>query len=385
MLRTTERRRARLAPFVAERAGPRNEKGANPELEISEIFSFPLREPGSRRRYTILKLQSKSGLTGYGECRQISPDHLIQARRAVVGIAATAFEVVRHQLETLPGVQAAVDMALLDMLGRFVRAPIYQVLGGPTRYKVRVMTALHGDTDAALLASFERARAGGFRTFLVPLPPVPRREGGKALIYATERRLDALRATGGEHSDFVLAGTGDLPAKDAAALAEALERFNLLWFDEPCGLSDLVPLRTMADTFVTPMGFGTGIHQSSAVLDLLREGVVDVIRPDLGLCGVLQARRMAALAETYYVAFAPRHDGGPVATAASLHLAASLPNFFVQQIPFPQIEEDRRMRGEIAGAAIEKIEDGFAGLPAGAGLGVTVNEEALEKYKEGAP
>lgn len=91
---------------------------------------------------------------------------------------------------------------------------------------------------------------------------------------------------------------------------------------------------------------------------------------------------MAAIAETYYVAVAPRHEGGPVATASALHLAASIPNFFIQQIPWPEAEEDRRMRTEIAGQEVEAIKDGFAMLPVGPGLGTAVNEEALEKYKE---
>ncbi len=93
---------------------------------------------------------------------------------------------------------------------------------------------------------------------------------------------------------------------------------------------------------------------------------------------------MSAIAETYYVAAAPYHDGGPVATAAALHAAASMPNFFIQQIPLPDAAEDRRMRAEIAGEAAEVIKDGFAVLPTGPGLGITISEAALEKYKERA-
>ena len=90
------------------------------------------------------------------------------------------------------------------------------------------------------------------------------------------------------------------------------------------------------------------------------------------------------MAETYYTAVAPYHDGGPIGTAAALHLAASLPNFVIQQIPFPDAEEDQRMRAEIAGAAIETVKDGFASLLTGDGLGITVNEQALAKYAERA-
>jgi galactonate dehydratase len=90
---------------------------------------------------------------------------------------------------------------------------------------------------------------------------------------------------------------------------------------------------------------------------------------------------MAVIAETYYIAAAPYHDGGPIATAAALQLAGSIPNFFIQQIPLVQAEEDRRMRAELAGAGLETVKDGFAALPTGAGLGISVNEEALKKYR----
>ena len=89
---------------------------------------------------------------------------------------------------------------------------------------------------------------------------------------------------------------------------------------------------------------------------------------------------MAALAEPYYVAIAPRHNGGPVGTAAAIHLAASIPNFFIQQVPLPTAEEDRAMRREIVSLAIENNQGGFLELTKSPGLGITVNEAALEKY-----
>ena len=71
---------------------------------------------------------------------------------------------------------------------------------------------------------------------------------------------------------------------------------------------------------------------------------------------------------------------GPIATAAALHLAASLPNFFIQHIPLPEAEEDVRMRAALAGAEIERVRGGFAAIPSGPGLGIKVNESGLEKY-----
>jgi galactonate dehydratase len=113
---------------------------------------------------------------------------------------------------------------------------------------------------------------------------------------------------------------------------------------------------------------------------LLREGLVDVVRPDIAQWGISGARQIAVLAESYYVAIAPHHDGGPVATAAALHLAASIPNFFIQRVPLPESPADREMRAAIVSGGIETPHDGFLKLPTGPGLGIQVNESALEKY-----
>ena len=91
----------------------------------------------------------------------------------------------------------------------------------------------------------------------------------------------------------------------------------------------------------------------------LREGLIDVVRPDIAHWGISGARQVATLAEAYYVAIAPHHDGGPVATAAALHLAASVPNFFIQHVPLPADPKDREMRAAIVSGGLETPRDGF--------------------------
>ena len=147
--------------------------------------------------------------------------------------------------------------------------------------------------------------------------------------------------------------------------------------------ANLGALKKIAAENVTPLGFGRFIQQPAAFQDLLREDAIDILRPDISLNGISRIRQMAAIAEPYYVAVAPYHDGGPVATAAALQLAASLPNFFIQQFPLPAAEQDRKMRAAVAGA-VEVVKDGFAVLPTAPGLGITVDEKALEEYKERA-
>jgi galactonate dehydratase len=278
---------------------------------------------------------------------------------------------------------AALNMAMLDVVGRFVKAPVYHVLGGPTRNKCRALAHLEGSADAELVASVERARKAGFKAFLVQAPPAMARNQGQAFVLSARRRLDALRQAAGPGTDFVLDGANSLSPGDAASLAAAFERFHLLWFDEPCEMASLGALKKIAAETVTPVGFGRFIQQPSAFQNLLRDDAIDILRPDISLNGISRIRQMAAIAEPYYTAIAPYHNGGPVATAAALQLAASLPNFFIQQIPLPAAEQDRKMRAAVAGA-VEVVRDGFAVLPTAPGLGITLDEKALEEYKERA-
>lgn len=374
-------RRARLVAFAPQVATPAR---PNPQLEISSLRDYRLREPVSGRSYTVIRIQTRGGLDGYGECREVTSADVARVLPAVRGKEATQFETVRYQLKGAPpGLLAALNVAMLDVVGRFVKAPVYQVLGGPTRNKCRALAPLDGTTDAELTASVKRAREAGFKAFLVPVPPTTARNQGQAFVLAAQKRLDALRGAAGAGTDFVLDCGGMLVPGDAASLAAAFERFHLLWLDEPCPPVNLGALKKIAAENVTPLGLGRSIQQPSLFQDLLREEAIDILRPDISLNGISQIRQMAAIAESYYIAVAPYHNGGPIASAAAFQLAASLPNFFIQQIPLPQAEQDRKMRLAIAGA-VEVIKDGFAVLPAGPGLGISVDEKALEEYKERA-
>jgi galactonate dehydratase len=309
---------------------------------------------------------------------------MASARRVVVGQPATALEIVVPRLAKLPVACAGVNIAMLDVVGKATKAPVFQVLGGPTRAKARALLAVDGESDEELVQAARRGFAAGYRAFQIPIPAAAHANQGKAYVEIVLGRLQTLRQGAPVDADFVLDADGRLSPGDAQMISAAVERFHLLWFNEPCDAGNLSALKRIAAENVTPIGMGRHFHECGAVQDLLREDAVDLLRPDIGQCGISQIRRMAAIAETYYVAVGPTHDGGPIGTAAALHLAAAIPNFFIQQIPWPEAEEDRRMRRELTAAPVEIVKDGFAELPMDPGLGVSVNEQALEKYAEGA-
>jgi galactonate dehydratase len=348
----------RLAPQVAA-------AGAKPSpLDIVEIRHFPVREPVSGNRYTVLRVKTRSGLTGWGECGFDPASDPQALQSAWVGKPAHTYAAITLSTPFA----AALDMALLDVLGKACKAPVCRVLGCPTRNRVR---------------AFSTPDEGEFPVSLIAVPAPLARNQGKAYQNQVRALVDRVPSD----RDFVLAGNGRLTPGDAATVASSVETRHPLWFDEPCAHTNLEAVRKISAETVVPLGFGRGIRDAGTFQALLRDGLIDVVRPELAFFGITGVKRIAALAETYYVAVAPHHDGGPLATAAAIHLAASIPNFFIQHLPIPKATEDRAMRREIVtsldgnGQDLEAGRGGFLDLPKAPGLGVTVNESALEKYR----
>jgi galactonate dehydratase len=330
---------------------------------ISDVRASAVPLSGMETSYVVLQVRTHSGLAGYGECKQLSRADLKATSEAVVGRSASAYEALRPLIPH--SAQAALDMALLDILGKATKAPVYRVLGGPTRNKARAIVRLVGNSNDELEGDLQKQLALGFAAFLVPIPAPEARNQGSEYIHAGVARFKAMRAVAPQE-DFAFACGDELTPSDTASLAAAVESMHPLWFDAPCPISNLSTLHKIADETVVPLGFGRDVANPGTFQDLLRDGLVDLLRPDLLVHGISGVRRLAAMAETYYVAVSPWHDGGPIATAAALHVAASIPNFFIVELP-----------NSGAGSAIPH--DGFCALPKGPGLGVEVDEKELER------
>jgi len=263
--------------------------------------------------------------------------------------------------------RGGLNMALLDIVGKITKAPVYRVLGGPTRFKARAVARLTGSTDIELQQDMQRQSSLGVKAFLVPVDKPPAPNQGSHFVKLHVQRLQALKAAMPD-GDFAFEATNELSAGDASSLATAIESMRPLWFDEPCPVTNLDTIRKVSYETVVPLGFGRTIEDASTFQDLLREGLIDLVRPDMQVHGISGVCRIASMAETYYTAVAPRHEAGPITIAAALHAAAAMPNFFILQIPR-------------SGPGSAVIRDGFFELPKGPGLGVTVDTKQWERNR----
>jgi len=270
-------------------------------------------------------------------------------------------------------------VACLDILGKATRASVYEILGGPTRHKVRAMAVLGDASEDMLRASVLAAKQEGFRAFSVPLTMPSGKERGRRFYTGIRSTLDGLRGAAGEECDFVLDCAGRTSPGEALSIADRLAGFHLLWMDEPCGELSATAQASLAKGSAMPTGYGRGFTNVARFQDLLREDAVDVLRPALATHGLTAVRKAAAIAETYYVAVAPFHRGGPIGTAAGVHVCAALPNSFVQERPFSTNSANRQFRAAISGWD-EKPSDGFFPLTGRPGLGLAVDEHVLDAH-----
>jgi galactonate dehydratase len=355
-------------------------------MKVSRITPRAVAEPGGRR-YVVVRVDTDEGVFGYGETEtgqapQVAVDQLKRELLPLMGMnparAVRIDEDLRRSGASLRS-RAVANVACLDILGKVAKASVYEVLGGPTRHKVRAMAVLAAAGDAELRENVLAAKREGHRAFSVPLAISPGQGRGRQFYAGVRTALDRLRQAAGDECDFVLDCGGQPSPGEALSIADRLESFHLLWMDEPCGELSATAQAALSKGTSTPVGHGRGFTENARFQDLLREDGVDVLRPSLAIHGPTSIRKAAAIAETYYVAVAPFHRGGPIGAAAGVQVCASLPNSFIQETPFSGSPADRQFRAAISGWD-EKPVDGFFPLSGRPGLGLNVDERALDAH-----
>jgi galactonate dehydratase len=354
----------------------------NHPLKIVEFRAWRVRERVSNRRYTVVQLRSQGGTAGYGEGGAALAGEIVAARAVAMGRRATESEFIRAALRATPALEAAVNNAMLDLVSLAKGVPIYQYLGGPVRYKARMLGHLEGATAAEAGPSLERAKRQGIAAFTMAAPLRDAMIPLRAYVDLVRKSFEDMRALAGPSGEWVLDGAGAMTPGDAASVAVALERSHPIWFDEPTGVITQDALAKIVEESVMPIGLGRNITDIAGFQSLLASGSVNIVRPDLGQNSLSKIKRIAALAETHYVGIAPFHNGGPIGSMAGIHLNASLIQAYAQQIPVPASDRDAAMRAEITSGLKETGDKGFFALLNRPGLGFEVNEKALDASSE---
>jgi 2-dehydro-3-deoxyphosphogalactonate aldolase len=290
---------------------------------------------------------------------------------------------------SLVAVLSGIEMACWDIIGKELGKPVYELLGGRVHEKLRSYTYLYpeaGDqTDVYLDPELAAQRASeyvqqGFTA--VKFDPVgpysafdPRQLSLEALEH-TERFVRTVREAVGGRCDLLFGTHGQMTAAGAIRLARRLEPFDPLWFEEPTPPEMPEEMARVARHTTIPIATGERLATKYEFARVLETGAAAILQMALGrVGGILEAKKIAGMAEAHYAQIAPHLYCGPIEGAANIQLAACCPNFLILE----SIQQWGGFHAEILEAPIP-WEDGYVIPPTAPGLGVELNEEVAAKH-----
>jgi galactonate dehydratase len=281
-----------------------------------------------------------------------------------------------------------IEIALWDLTGKAVGAPVYQLLGGKFRDRIRLYCDCHAGRDFSPEAYASRAKEmlalgfdalkfdvdekhAGFRTDAWNWHASP------GEIEWMVERVAAVRKAVGPIVDLCIDMHGRYDTVSGIAVARAMEPFKLMWLEEPVPPENIPAMREVKRCSPVPICAGENLYLRWGFRELLEQQAVDIIMPDIPKCGGLsECRKIANMAEVYYIPFAPHNVCGPLGTMASAHVCATIPNFLILEWHW----NDYEGWDELTIQDDPIIRNGHVVLNDKPGLGLEVNDEALARY-----
>ncbi|MGQ3069622.1 MAG: mandelate racemase/muconate lactonizing enzyme family protein [Ferrovibrionaceae bacterium] len=327
------------------------------------------------RNWLFVKVYTDEGVYGVGECSgwpRVIETAVKDLAGVLVGEDPTHIErlwqrmMVAQMAHGMTGIVGAgamtgIDMALWDIKGKVLNTPVWNLLGGQVRDRIRIYA--HASTAEVALELKARGigavKTGGVRDPLA--------------------KVAAIREAVGPDMDIMadLHGPPWMTPKDAIVLGRALEPYNMLFLEDPVAPENIEGLARVADAVAIPIAAGERVGTIWGWRAMIEREIVDVIQPDTGRAGgISQMKKLAGMAEAHHIMMAP-HSGtlGPVAEFAALHLLAAIPNTLMLE----RIENDWPGRNEVISAP-PVLENGHLIVPTTPGLGVDIDEAAVAQY-----
>ena len=360
------------------------------KMKITKVESLPV------DRFLFVRIHTDEGVVGHGESGawgflEPSASAIDKFGRYLIGQNPLTIE---HHWQymyrfshfrgaAIMGALSAIDIALWDIMGKYFGVPVHQLLGGKTRERARVYYHVFGSTKEELVHGVREAKEEGF-TAVGHLTPFldEDREVPYFKTHASKIR-DAIDTVGmyrdavGDSVDLCIEIHRRLTPAEAVVLARGIEDFHPYFYEDPILPENFDAMGLVANNISVPIATGERLHSIHEFQMLLSRGAVQYVRPDVCLAGgITHTKKIAAIAEANYVEVVPHNPLGPVSTAACLQIAASIPNFAIQEYPLGELEPPK---SEIVNKPLE-LEEGFLVIPDAPGIGIEIVEGAEEMF-----
>ena len=349
-------------PSAAAQVGP------NDKIKVTKIETFVL-----KNSWVFVKISTDAGIVGWGE--MLKDDAKACAAGALeVGdylIGQDPCRVVHHWQAIHRGafyrggpiktaISSGIDQALWDIKGKVYGVPVYKLLGGPTRERIRV----YGKVDKKTGVNAMKVGPRGERR-----TPTKYVEGAKMVSEVAEN-FRALREEYGDGVDIGIDFHGAVQPSTAMLLVKALEPYNPWFYEEVVQCLNVDVMADIAKKTHIPLATGERIFTKWGFREILEKGAAQILQPDVNYAGgITELKIIAGMAEAYYYPLAPHNPNGPCSLAASFQIAASIPNFLVQE------RGDREH--ELLAKPLAPVKGGYRPIPTDPGLGITIDEDKL--------
>lgn len=346
-------------------------------------------------RWLFLKIETDEGITGWGE-------PIVEGRADTVRTAVEEFKGwligkdpmrIEDHWQVMyrtgfyrggPEVMSAIsgiDQALWDIKGKFFNTPVYNLLGGACRDRLKVYRWIGGDRPSDIKNAALEAYSQGYGAVKMNGTEEMHYIDSFEKIQAVCDRVAAIRDALGMKLDIAVDFHGRVHKSMAKVLTRELDPFRLMFIEEPVLSQNNEALREIARYTSTPIATGERMFSRWEFKNLLKDGYVDIIQPDLSHAGgISECKKIAAMAEAYDVAVAPHCPLGPIALGACIQLDTCTPNVFIQEQSLGiHYNKGGDLLDYLKDPSIYQYNEGFLELMTGAGLGVEVNEEFVNQ------
>ncbi|WP_281888805.1 galactonate dehydratase [Paenibacillus sp. YYML68] len=344
-------------------------------------------------RWLILKTHTDEGICGFGE-------PIVEGKARTVEMAIKELEPVllgqdpmqiEHLWQTmyrgafyrggpiLVSAISGIEQSLWDIKGKAYNVPVYELLGGACRTKIRMYAHCRGESPEELAEAARKLKAQGFTAVKIGIDAPVLNVDSMAYVERQAARLEAIRSATGPEMDIAIDFHGRVSPAMAIRLAKAFEPFYPMFLEEPCLPENVDAMVRIANSTSIPIATGERLYTRWGFREVIEKQAAVIVQPDLCHCGgILEAKKIAAMAELYYGSIAPHNPLGPISLASCLQLDACTPNFLIQEHPTLDEKWDLGV-GYLKQPFV--IEDGYIEVPKGPGLGIEVNEDFLREQQ----
>ena len=342
--------------------------GPNEEIKVTKIETFVL-----KNSWVFIKISTDAGITGWGEMLKDDAkacaagalevaDYLVGKDPRPVGHPSQAI----HRGAFYRGgpiktaISSGIDMALWDITGKCYGVPIYKLLGGPTRDRVRVYGEVSEETGVNAMKVGPQSSRAAFKYIETPM-----------FVDEVVDRFSALRDQHGPGVDIGIDFHGAVQPPTALLLMKALEPYQPWFYEEVVQALNIDVMAELAQKTHIPLATGERIFTKWGFKEILEKRAATILQPDVCYAGgITELKIIAGMAESYYTPMAPHNPQGPCSLAASLQIAGDIPNFLAQ-------ERGDNEYMELLTKPLPPVTNGHRPLPTEPGLGITIDEDKL--------